>query len=63
MVFLELQSRFGDTPVKSQVVCPKLSRKRDCSPKRVKDQIIIVFDSPAERTSPLPIPAGAENNY
>ena len=34
---LELQSRFGDAPVKFQVVYPKLSPKRDCSPKRVKD--------------------------
>ena len=36
LTLLELQSRFGDTPVKFQVVCPKLSPKRDCSPKRVK---------------------------
>ena len=37
-------SRFGDTPVKFQVVCPKLSRKRDCSPKRVNtsDALLIV---------------------
>ena len=32
---LELQSRFGDTPAKFQVVCPKLSPKRDCGSKRV----------------------------
>ena len=31
---LELQSRFGDTPLKFKVVCPELSPKRDCSPKR-----------------------------
>ena len=30
------QFRFGDIPVKFQVGCPKLSPKRDCSPKRVK---------------------------
>ena len=36
LTLLELQSRFGDTPLKFQVVCPKLSPKRDCSPKRVK---------------------------
>ena len=33
---LELQSRFGDNPLKIQVSCPQLSPKRNCSPKRVK---------------------------
>ena len=36
LTLLELQYRFGDTPVKFQVVCPKLSPERDCSPQRVK---------------------------
>ena len=31
--FLELQSRFGDNPLKFQVLFPHLSPKRDCSPK------------------------------
>ena len=34
---LELQSRFGDTPLKFQVICPQLSPKRGCGPKRVKE--------------------------
>ena len=38
LTLLVPQSRFGDTPVKFQVVCPKLSPKQDCSPKRVKEQ-------------------------
>ena len=33
---LVLQSRFGDEPVKLQVICPQLFPKRDCSPKRVE---------------------------
>ena len=33
---LEVQSRFGDKPHKFQVVCPPLSPKRACGPKRVK---------------------------
>ena len=32
----EPQSRFGGKPLKFQVVCPQLSPRRDCSPKRVK---------------------------
>ena len=32
----ELHSRCGDKPLKFQVICPRLSPKRDCSPKRVK---------------------------
>ena len=35
ITLLELQSRFGDKPLKFQVSCPQLSRKRVCSPKRV----------------------------
>ena len=35
LTLLELQSRLGDKPLKFQVVCLQLSRKRDCSPKRV----------------------------
>ena len=35
LTLLEPQSRFGDTPLKFQVVCPQLSPKRDCGPKRV----------------------------
>ena len=35
LTLLALQSRLGDTPVKFQVVCLKLSPKRDCSPKKV----------------------------
>ena len=31
---LELQSRFGDKELKFQVICPQLSPKRGCSPKR-----------------------------
>ena len=31
----ELQSRFGDKPLKFQVICLQLSPKRDCGPKRV----------------------------
>ena len=37
----ELQSRFGDTPVKFKVVCPKLSPKRDCSPKRANPEPVL----------------------
>ena len=29
---LKLQSRFGDTPLKFQVIRPQLSPKRDCGP-------------------------------
>ena len=36
LTLLELQSRSGDTPVKFQVICPQLSPKRNCGPKRVK---------------------------
>ena len=39
LTLLELQSRFGDTPLKFQVVCPQLSPKRDCGPKRVNNSI------------------------
>ena len=35
---LELQSRFGDKELKFQVICPELSPKRDCNPKRVKSE-------------------------
>ena len=35
--FLTLQSRFGDTPLKAQVVGPQFSPQRDCRPKRVND--------------------------
>ena len=35
---LELQSRFGDTPLKLRVICPKLSPKRNFGPKRDKPQ-------------------------
>ena len=39
---LELQSRFGGKPLKIEVICPQLSTKQDCSPKRVQ---IFVFNT------------------
>ena len=34
----ELQSRFGNKPLEFQAVRPRLSPKRDCSPKRVNSR-------------------------
>ena len=38
---LELRSRIGDNPLKFQVICPQLSPKRDCSPKRDIDTPVL----------------------
>ena len=49
---LELQSRFGGNPLELQVFFPQLSPKRDGSPKRVKDLLLVArsrFQEPDDR--------------
>ena len=48
-MLIELQSRFGDKPLKSQATRPQLSPKRDCRPKRS----IVATYSPFSTAVPL----------